>query len=394
MADETFASVTNLLREQRGPLVEALNVSTVLLSEIERDGSPESFDGEKVKIPIILGPQQGGGVGTEAGILNPSRQLAHDKVRVDTGIAHIVVSWTTKAVLAAAGGVNAWIDAIPDKMEMAEEGLRSTINEQMCGAGDALIAAITVLGTASTTVTVGTSANFHQLYAERIVDIRNRTTGAVVANGVTITDFDEAAGTVTVDVAVTTATTDGIYLEGTYGNAIAGLGAASATTGTFQELSKTTTPAWRGIRIDGSSGDLTLAQMDKGERLARQRRAPKANFYVGGDGIIDRYGQQFTVQAEWAGDNGELETGWTGMKFRNQVLVRENDIAPGKLFRVPKEHMRIYTRDSGPDWDERDGMFKRFARSWPFESWLAWHLQLGFKSCNGVVEHYSYRVAS
>ena len=390
MADETLASITNLLREQREPLAEALRWSTVLMSEIERDGEPESFDGSQVKIPVILAPQQGAGMGTESGALNTSKQLAHTKVTVDTGIAHITVSWTTKAAAAAKGGQNSWIDLIPDKMDMAEKGMRRVINEQFCGAGDALLAAITVAsGGANVVATVGVNANFYQLYANRIVDVLNRTTGATVSLQRTIVDFDEAAGTVTFDAAVNTAVTDGLYIEGSWGNAIAGIGAATATTGLFQTLSKTTTPAWRGVRIDAAQAPLALSIMDKAERLAGSRSGQTPDFYIGDPAVIDKYGQGLSVQSEWAGDNGQLETGWTGIKFRNKVLVREYDVAPQKLFGLVKEDMKIYTRDKGPDWDEVDGMFKRFSRALPYESWLVWQLQLGFRRCNTMVEVYN-----
>ncbi len=386
MADETLASIANLIREQRGPLVEALRWSTVLMSEIERDSDPESFDGSAVRIPVVLSPHQGAGMTTESGTLNTSRQIASGKVLVDTGIAHITVSWTTKAVAAAKGGQNSWIDLIPGKMKMAEDGMRRIINEQFCGAGDALLAAITAGHSSSTTVEVGTNANFYQLYAERIVDILNRSDGATVSLGRTIVDFDEDAGTLTVDTAVTTTTSHGLYIEGSYGNAIAGVGQAAGATGTFQTFSKDDNPAWRGVSIDGGGAPLSQALLDSAERRAGSRSGKTPDFYIGDPAVIDKYGQGLTVQSRWAGDNGKLATGWTGILFRDKTLVREYDVAPQTLFGLVKEDMKVYTRDAGPDWDEVDGMFKRFSRALPYESWLVWQLQLGFTACNGIVE--------
>ena len=56
------------------------------------------------------------------------------------------------------------------KMDMAREGLERVLCEQMAGDGTALLAAITG-SSSSTTITVGTGANFYWLYPERIVDI-------------------------------------------------------------------------------------------------------------------------------------------------------------------------------------------------------------------------------
>lgn len=388
MADETLATVTNLLRQQKGPLVEALRWSTVLMSEIEREQGAQFFDGELVKIPIMLAPQQGGGMTTESGALNSSKILKHNKVTVDTGIAHITVSWTTKATAAAKGGDNSWIDLIPKKMQMAESGMRRILNEQMCGRGDALIAAFTA-GATSATQTVGTAANFYQLYAGRIVDLLNRSDGATVSLQREIIDVDPVAGTITFDSSVTATSSHGIYIEGSYGNAIAGVLAASATTGTFQTLAKGTVRAWRGLRIDCAGAPVAQSFMDKAERDLGSFSGKTPDFYVGDPAVIDKYGQGITVQAQWAGDNGKLETGWTGILFRNKVLVREYDMAPKTLLGLVKEDMRVYTRDNGPDWDETDGMFKRFSRALPYESWLVWQMQLGFEACNGLVELYN-----
>lgn len=395
MADETFAAVENLLRDQRAPLVEALRWSTVLLSEVEQDGSPESFDGDKVKIPVMLASHQGAGTGTETSTLNTAKQMAHDKVRIDTGIAHIAVGFTTKAAAAAKGGPNSWIDLVPDKMAMAEKAMRRHVNEQMTGAGNALIAAVTTAsGGASTTVTVGTTANFHQLYAERIIDILVRSDGATVSLQRTITDFDEDAGTITIDVAVDTLTTHGIYQEGSYGQAIQGVLQAAATTGDFQTLSKTTTPAWRGIRFDHNQADPTMPILAKGHRRASSRAGEGPTHYLGDPAVIDKYQDGLAGQARWAGDTGKLKTGWTGVEFRNMVLVRDDDMATGTLLGYAPEDMRVYDRDGGADWDEIGGMFKRFNRSLPYEAWLVWQLQLGFKACNRIVEHYDLKRAS
>ena len=65
MADETTVSWTKLLREAKGPLVEALRYKTVLLSEVQRDTNPRRWQGKQVTVPIFLSPQQGTGMITE-----------------------------------------------------------------------------------------------------------------------------------------------------------------------------------------------------------------------------------------------------------------------------------------------------------------------------------------
>lgn len=391
MADETVTLLSNLLRDQRGPLVENMRWATPFMSEIERATEEIHFDGEKVKIPIILAPKQGTGFGSESGILNTPRPLAHDKSRVDTGIAHHTVGFTSKAVLAASRvGDTGWIDVVPRSMKMAEDSLNRTINESFLGTGDALVAAVTASNAASTTIDVGADANFYALYPERIIDILVRATGAPITDGLarTIEDVDEDAGEITVDVAVTTDNTMGLYLEGSYGQAIAGMGQATATTGTFQELSKTTVPGWRGTDASPSSETPpTISIFDRAERRAAQRSGTVPAWYIGDPAVIDKFTQSLTVQARWNGEMGTLKTGWKGVQYLDKLFIKDFDVPPGTVYGVQPEDIRVYTRDDGPDWDEADGsMFKRFTRSLPYEAWLVWHLQLGFHRCNSQVK--------
>lgn len=398
MADETTTSLANLLREQRGPLVENLRWATVLLQELERDGSPEHFDGSKVKIPLILAPQQGVGFGTEQGTLNTPRPLDNAVQTFDSGIAHVTLSFTTKAALAAKGDDQSWINLIPDKMRMAEEGLRRTINESFCGAATALIAAITATNTTSITVAVGTAANFYQLYPKRYVDLKTRANGVDVATtqgsgntgiGRQIATTNPAAGTLTVDTTVSTTAADGIYYEGSYGNAISGWGASTATSGTFQNLDKALTQGWQGTDASPAAAGTTptMGVMAKAERLAASNSGTTPDFYLGDPAVLDNYELNIAVQSRWSGNTMTLPTGYTGIEYRNKALVREFDMPSSTLFGIFKDDVKIYTRDDGPDWDEQDGsMFKRFARALPFECWLVWMLQLGFQRCNSQVK--------
>jgi hypothetical protein len=404
MADETVATWANLLREQRGPLVEAIKWTTVLMSEIERDMDHVNWDGEKVRVPMILAPLQGTAAITETTTLSTPRTVDTAKAFIDAAIVTIPISFSTKLMnQSRTGGGNSWAAVIPKKMELAEKAYKRVINEQMMGSGDALIAACFAAegasGGATQQIEVGPAANFHQLYEGRIVDVKNRTTGAVVGTGpVKILSYDEAAGMITVqypdgtNTSFATATTDGVFIESStrapagaiVSDAMQGLGEAASDTGTFQGLARSTTPQWKAL-VDGNAGvgrDLNMPLLDKVERKLDSRAGDTPTFYLGDPAVIDRYQQGFTVQAQWAGDTGQLETGWTGVRYRNKVLIRENDAPAKTLYGVHKEDFRIYTLDDGPDWDEKDGsMFKRFSRALPLEAWLVWMLELGCHRC-------------
>lgn len=386
--DETVATFTDLLRDQKGPLAEQLKWSTVLKSEVERDTSKDRWDGEKFRIGLILSPQQGGGGITETGTLNPTQLLDKNKARVDSAIMHIPISFSTKLLEATDNRDNTWLDAVAGKMDLAEKAFDRIINEQMCGLGDALIAAITGAAN-SATQTVGTTANFYQLYAGRVVDVLLRSDGTVLSAGMKILSNDPVAGTVTFTAIVNVpGALHGIYIQGTYGNAMQGILQMGGTTGVFESVDRALVAQWKGTDVSPAANeDPRLVHLDKAEREVRRIAGgdgPK--FYIGDPAVIDKFTQGLTVQARWAGDSGELDTGWKGVKYKGKLLIPEFDMASQTIVGAAVEDYRMLVLDSGPDWDEKDGsMLKRFSRALPLEAWLIWMVQFAAERCNSTV---------
>ena len=413
--DEVTTTWNNLWREAKGPLVEAMKWKTVLLSEIKRDHSPNRWTGKQVTIPIFLSPQQGAGSIGEVSPLNSP--MIHDdaQTRIISGIVSIAISFSTQVLLQAKGNENVWAEVMPTKMSRAEDAFGRVINEMMSGQGNALLAAVAGSTSASAATTqninVGTSANFYQLYVGRIVNVLVQASGADatglptttnVTGGtswvpVKITDQNQTAGTITVqrvdgvagNTTFATDTTMGVYIQGSYGTAIAGLQQAVATTGIFQNLNKSNVDAWRGTDASPAAlTDPTLAVLDKAERTVIGRSGRSPDFYLGDPAVVDKYTQGLTVQARWAGEVGELKSGWTGVRYRDKLLVPDYDHPLSQLTGIQLEDMTIYTLQDGPDWDNNTGnVLQRFqARTLPVEAWLVWFLQLGFQACNALVK--------
>jgi len=400
MADERVSTWANLMREAKGPLVEALKWKTVLLSEVRRDSNARRWSGKQITIPIFLAPQQGAGGITETGQLNAPHVVDTTQAAITSGIVAIAISFSTQVLNQAKGDENVWAEVMPTKMQRAEDAFGRVINEMMTGTGDALLAAVgtgtAASGGATQTINVGVAANFYQLYVGRLVEVRNRTTGVLVnAQVVRISDYNTTTGIVTVvnaDGSATsfaTATTDGIYIEGSFGNSIQGLQAAVATTGIFQNINKSNVPAWRGVDASpGSATDPGLAVFDSAERRVYSVSGRQPDFYLCDPAVIDKFSQGLTSSARWAGEAGTLATGWTGVRYRNKLLVPDFDMAAKTAIGVQLQDMAIYTLDQGPDWDDHTGaILQRFqTRSLPVEAWLVWMLQFGFEACNGLVK--------
>jgi hypothetical protein len=403
VADETITTWADFLREMRGPLVEALRWKTVLLSELKRDQNPRRWQGKQITIPVINAPQQGAQmINAETSTLGVPVVLDHEQANIKSAVIEISLSFSTQVIEQARDTSDtSWAEVVPTKMRMAEDVIGRVINEQMNGSGDGLLAKVTsATGSPGLAVPVGTSANFYQLYGNRIADVRTRSNGADPGNGLRrkITTYDDSAGTVTFDTNatasdggsgnITFSANEGIYIDGSYGNALAGILQVAATTGTFQGINKASVMAWQGVDASPSAAvDPSVATFDRAERKAYQRSGRQPDFYLVDPAVLDKFSQGIATAARWAGDTVELSTGFTGLRYRNKLLMQEFDAAASTAVGVTREDLAIYTLDDGPNWDDKTGaIFQRFSRKLPVEAWLVWFLQLGAFRANTTVK--------
>jgi len=331
-------------------------------------------------------------------------QVQTEQAVITTGIVGHTVSFTTQVLNQSTEGDNGWASLLPTKMQRAEDAIGRTINEMMMGdSGTAvgqngLLASITTgssaSGGATQTVIVGPNANLYQLYPGRFVDVRTRSSGVLLGTArVKILTLVEATGTLTVqyedgsNTSFANATTDGLYITGSYGSSINGFGAAVATTGIFESINKANVWAWQGVDASpGSATDPGIAVWDAAERKVYAHSGRSPQFWLADPAVVDKYTQGLTVQARWAGEDGQLESGWTGIRYRNKLIVPDFDMPTGTAYGPQLEDMAIYTLDDGPDWDDHTGsVFQRFsARTLPVEAWLVWMLQVGYTACNAL----------
>lgn len=418
MADETTTTWADLLREAKGPLVEALRFKTVLLSEIRRDKAAINWHGSRVTVPIYLTPQQGSHGLVETGTVAVPLLVETEQAYIQSATLAIPIAFSPQLMKQSSGEENSWASVLPSKMRRAEDAFGRVANEQMVGGGkDSTDTSTALLGVvASATGSPGlvvpvTAASFnkYQLYPGRIVDVRNRTTGSITTNGnrrrIASTQPTASPPTVTFSTAavadggsgnITFAATDGIYIDSSARNAagvlvsdlMQGVGQAVATTGVFENINKANVPQWQGTDASpAAETDPAISVFDKAEREVMTFAGSVPNFYIADPAVVDKYTQGITVQARWSGETGQLASGWTGVQFRNKLIIPEYDMPPKTVYGVQLDDCALYSLDDGPDWDDLTGdIMQRFSRSLPVEAWLLWMVQLGFHRCNSFVK--------
>jgi hypothetical protein len=116
------------------------------------------------------------------------------------------------------------------------------------------------------------------------------------------------------------ASTEGIYIPGSYGNAPAGLEDIAAVTGTFENIDKAATPQWQGT--DGRAGDTTSALsdqiLDAAVNEGRRAGLGKWDFGIGDPRVIDLYKQGKYAQVRYDPQETTLKSGLQGDRLRRR----------------------------------------------------------------------------
>ena len=392
MADETTTTYADLLLEMKGVLQENFPKFSVLLDELRRDTNRRNFSGEWVRVPILLNPTQGGHGISETGTVNTTNAINSTQAHITMARNVFPISFTPDVMYASKNDITSFAEASRLRMQQAEVALGRMENEQIQGPGNGLL--VTCTGTGSTTVITLTTASFsaYQMYPNRIVDILNTTTGVAETAGTSrkIVSYDATNSTITLDQAVTFTASDGVYTHGSYGQGMQSIQQIYATSGTFENISKTTVVGWQGTDGRGgdtTSADLSITLLDGAERRVKQASGKTPDFYVGDPAVVDKYGQTLLTVSRWSGDKAKLDTGWEGISYRSKVIVPDFDHLPSAVTGICKESLQMYGYNQGPEWDDLDGaIFKRIGtRALPVEAWLVDYVQLGAHRCNTTV---------
>lgn len=402
MADETTTTYADLLLEMKGVLQENFPKFSVLLDELRRDTSRKNFSGEWVRVPILLNPTQGAHGISETGTVNTPQAINSTQAHIPMARVLHPVSFSPDVMYASKNDVTSFAEASRLRMQQAEVALGRMENEMLQGAGNGLL--VTCTGTGSTSVITCTTATFsaYQLYPNRLVDIRTAAspyTAETSGASRKIVSVSATDSTVTLDAAVTFTASDAVFISGSQGQGLQSIQQIYATSGTFENISKTTVVGWQGT--DGRGGDttstdLSISLLDGAERRVKSNSGATPDFYVGDPAAIDKYGQTLLTQSRWSGDRGQLATGWEGIQYRTKLLIPDFDHKPSAVTGIHKPSLQMYGYNQGPEWDDLDGaIFKRIGtRALPVEAWLVDYVQLGAFRCNTMVAVGNLNVAS
>jgi len=415
MADTQTSDWADLAYEMRGPLQELFPTQYPLSAELKADTSEQNFSGSQVRVPIILNTLQGTGGVAEGGTVNSPQKERTAQAHID--IAELVepISLTKRLQMRSVDNYAA--SAVAEKVKLARQALARVENEMLNGPGAGKLSDIVSGSSPGLSITIGDAThpvNWRQFYPGRVVDILTKSNGANPGNGLSriIASVNRATWTVTFDTNavnggqsgnITFSANEGIYIQGSYGNALQSIQQIAAQSGIFESINKANVPEWQGT--DGRAGDtsalplsqtmLDAAFVELGLSAAYATPSGSEYFAIGDPKAINKYAQSFYTTYRTPIGTNKLETGFEGVDYRGYTLLSDFDHKLGAVHFLHKPSLQMYAFPGVPDFDQTTGsMWQRFSRILAAEAWLYDARQLGAKQCATTIFLYNLAQAS
>lgn len=370
----------------------------------ELAGDRDTFHGKKVTFPLQLSDVSASPVAEGATFpVATEFDTAQATLNLVRTVAPIAISLDLERD--AQNGSTSAMDAVAAYTESAYRAAARVENDQLHGNGDGLLVNVaSSTGSGSLVIDVGsnnTAVPWDQLTPGRVISILTRSNGADPGNGKRrkIASISRSGGTVTVKTGavgsdggsgnVTFSSSEGIFIDSSFGNAAQGLKQATATTGTFEGIDKSSVAQWKGI--DGSpavAAALSDEILDNATYLLRGNGVSASDFGIAHPKVIDLYKQskaQLVIYDK--PQEATLQSGFTGIVYqgadRPYPLIKDIS-APRQTARlILREAIQMFGDSQGPQFmdDGTGSMWHFFSRAAIKEADLYDRWQFGVKDC-------------
>jgi hypothetical protein len=369
------------------------------------DGNREHFEGEQVRVPVLTAALQGAGAITESSTWNVPIPIENQKAQAK--LAQVLVPFALSLALerdSKSGSLSA-MSAVQMYTEEAYGALAGIEDTMLNRNGDALLAVNAGADTNGLTVTVTNPSDFDILVPGTVVDVLVSTTGAdpgqgkrrriasvntttrVITFDTTQQASDGGSGNITL-----TGQTVGLFLAGSYGNAMQGFGQAVTVGGTpFEGIDVATVPRWSAYSLDASAAGLSDSLLMQAAYKARGNGAGWHDFGIGHPGVVDKYIASKTPTVYYQPQEATLRSGFSGIVYqgadRPYPIVKSINSPRQKLRLIRKDAFRLYGDSVGPAFiDDDGGIFRFFGRQTVKEADLLDRVQLMVTRPNSLVE--------
>jgi len=346
-----------------GPIRDQLNNSSVTIAMLEK--RLENFQGKQLYLPLHTG--RNFSIGSRAEDVDLPGTTSQGSQVYDNAVYNVSYQYgrirvTGPTIRASRNDKGGFIRAVDSEMRGVTRDLRQSVNRQILRNGDGELTECGVTAAATTVVVQSTK----YLQVGMIIDIVTRSTGVAIANGdsvavVTIID----ATSFTVALAVTTAATESVFLEDTFGDDMWGLQAIintanpplfsgnQANPSFLGGIDRTANAFWTGSLTTHSgtfagAGGNALDQMQLTIDTADIRTESEVNLLITSHAIKRDYASVLESLRRYPpGGEITLSSGYKALEFNGMPLVSDKDL---ETLSDGTTSARIYFVDTSTMW--------------------------------------------
>lgn len=392
MAQATMTALTAILKEiYEGRIETQLQNEIVAAKRIERtsDGVVETVGGKYVDFPIRVGRNSGIGNRLENEALPAAGSQQYAAPHVPLTYCYGRVRLTGQLIELAEKNYQSFSSALDEEMNGIKDDAAKDYNRQIYGNGSGVMANVTADGT--NTVTVD---NIQYLEVGQQIDIRTRSTGAVVAANRAITAINETTKVVTYDGAdVTAAATEGIYrmdnFAGGTSRELSGFDLLISDTLILHGIDPSLQPKWKATIKNNPAGAGTPRALSEGIMIelcdSIRTKGGKVTAIFTGLGVRRAYFNLLVQQRRYT-NTKEFAGGFQGLPFNYGTeipVVEDVDCKPSVMKFIDEPALKIY-RNRTWHWGDTDGTVLKWVGGYDaWEGFMKQYSELGTTRRNG-----------
>lgn len=401
MATANLTSADAILKDLYvGPVVEQLNHKSYMIDQIERQTEfTVDHHGRRAIVPVHKSRNRGRGSRGDGGVLPTAGRQTWEDAIIPITRHFQAIEISDASIKATQSNDGAFVQLLDAEVKGATRDMKKDVNRQIWGTGDGLLASIAATATTTSTFTVD---SIQYLHVGDPVDVLRRTDGSTAGSGGSansVTALDAANKTVTLNtqVAGTTGTTFGIYLQDSRGQEMEGMQSIVATSRTLHTINSATAgnEFWnaqvRNVGTQAASPQLAgetsfeLISDDVG-----QTGQGETEVFITSRGVRRRLADTFQSTKRFTNQQAvQIHGGYSAIMVASGAgevpVVVDDDCPKGNVFAIDKSALRWF-QQWGPGFLEapQDGtVFQLKSRGSTgereaiWQAWLGWYATLG-----------------
>ncbi len=319
-----------------GVVSDQLNInSNPLLAKIKQ--TSRDVWGKEIRKLAPFGINGGIGAGTEDGLLPTSAENKYVQFVTTLKNLYGTVEISDKAMRASSNNAGAFVNLLNDEMEGLVKASQFNLSRMLYGDGTGVLAS--VVSYKNGVVTLSSVKN---LVEGMVIDTYNGDSQVVALSNMRIASVDRVAKAITFTTAPTVDFAAGynIYVQGSKGNEITGLGAIFKTTGSLYGVDKAIYP-WMNPYIKTEAGEINDNMIQVAIDELEENTGSKVDF-ITCSATVKRAFAQYLTYFRRNIDVMELEGGYKALAYNGIPIVADRFVEDDTMYLLNTSEFNLH----------------------------------------------------